>query len=284
MNKFILIIFLFFYIIFLWCSQKLWIKDTVNIDYHNLSGDDSKFLEDIIMSNVSCNRWYENEKTFISFSVLDKFINEDLNMVYDLMISWEWMYIDKRWNISSSCWFWWIPTEIIIKQTNTWFILISYKEALDWSEYFPSLENMFSSLALEKWKKNDYTYNTQFSPLKRAEKYFWINFWTGGDFVCEFCDRNRYESGYTLDSKDGKSEWYQIFWNIINSQNRYIIFRSDWSFQNYNSRDEGTGIWIFWKDDKTILVDAYPYHTYDRYIIKYLSGDVIHLTREILQK
>ena len=85
----------------------------------------------------------------------------------------------------------------------------------------------------------------------------------------------------------GIIEWYQIFTTDnrkIDKKNKTLMFYSDWRFEIKNSRDEGAGVWIFGKDEKTILVDTYPDHTYDRYILQFLSDNEIWLTREILHK
>lgn len=264
-----------------WCSQ---IKNNITKPNIENNTNINKFIEQSIENQTACDRGYQREKTFISYAILDTGINNNGNTEYYLMVSGEWMYIDKRWNISSACGFGWIPTTIEIQQTQTGFIIINYQEALDGNKHLPSVKDMFSPIAFKKRQKNDFVYNTQLSPLQKAEKYFWITFWTWENFECTFCDQNRYESGYTLDSKDWTQEWYQIFGTQTNLEDRYIIFRNDGSFQNHNSRDAGTGTWIFWQNNTTILVDAEPHHTYDRYIIQHQTGDEIHLTREIIQK
>jgi len=292
MNKLLLLIMFFSSMLLIWCSANFWTKFYQNTDpvffenssnYDELSYDELNFLEDILDEKLSCNWWYEKEKTFISYAILDRIIIDE-DIIYNLIVSGWWIYIDKRWNLSSSCGFGWLPIVVKIKQTEFGFSFVSYKEAESWSEHFPSVKKMFSELAFKKWEDESFVYNTQETPLQKAEKYFWIIYWTGGTFDCSFCDKNWYKSWYTLDSKDGEVEWYEIFWNIKNSQNKYIIFRSDWSFENYNSWDAGTGVWIFWQDENTILVDAYPDHTYDRYIVQYLADNEFHLTREIMHK
>lgn len=283
MKKTLWIIFFVSIVFLTWCSLKF--EENTQIKKTDLSWGVLDFLEKTIEESENCSR--ENkEKMFVSFALLWTDINSNWNIEYYLVTRWEWMYIDKRWNISSSCGFWWIPTNIELTKSQTGFSLVNYQIAKDGNLYLSSTKEMFSSEAFKKRKNNNYTYNTDKSPLQRAEKHFWIKFWTGWDFECKFCDKNRYNLWYSDEEKLKKwlEESYVIYTNNKNNKDRYLNFKKDWTFENHNSRDEWTGIRIFWKDDKTILVDAYPYHTYDRYIIKYLSGDVIHLTREILQK
>ncbi len=266
-----------------WCSQ---INNTTTPKIDN--NTDQKilnFLEQTIEKQESCNQWINNEKMFVSYAILWTGINKIWNIKYYLVVSGEWMYLDKRWNISSSCGFGWIPTKIEVQQTQTGLSLIDYQTALDGSLYVSSTKKLFSSEAFKKRQKKDYNYNTNLSPLQKAEKHFWINFWTGWNFECTFCDQKRYSIGYADEKKI--KEWIQENFEIFKTNqtgNNYLVFTTNGEFENHGSQDEWTGTRIFWKNDKTILVDTEPHHTYDRYIIQYQTGGEIHLTREILQK
>lgn len=265
-----------------WCSQ---INNTTTPQIENNSNI-LNFIEQTVEEKENCNRWVENEKMFVSYAILWTEINETWNIKYYLIVSGKWMYLDKRWNISSSCGFGSIPTKIEIQKNQTGFDLINYETALDWSLYVSSTKKLFSTEAFNKRQKKDYNYNTPLSPLQRAEKYFKKPFWTGWNFECIFCDKKRYyiKDGDEEKIKKWRQEPYSIFTNNKNEENRYLIFNKNGNFENNNSRDEWTGTRIFWKNDTTILVDTDPHHTYDRYIIQYQTEDEIHLTREILQK
>lgn len=283
MKKYIWMIFVLSLLFLAWC----WFQTDQNIQeiLENWSWEILTFLEHtIIEEHGTCKRWEDSEQMFVSFALLWTGKSVSWNVEYYLMTSGEWMYLDKRWNISSSCGFAWMPTRIEVEQTDTWFVVLDYQVALDGSEHYPSTKEMFSPQAFKKREKADYTYNTELSPFQKAQKYFWIDFWTWWNFECSFCDQARYDSWYFLDSKDWAQEWYSIYSHNKNEKNSYILFTSEGNFENHNSRDEWTGTWIFWKDKTTILVDAYPYHTYDRYIVQYHSWDELHITREILHK
>jgi len=282
MKKLFLLLSLFTIALLTWCSQISNI--TTPKTYNNTDQNILNFLEQTIEEQESCNQKSNNEKTFVSFAVLWTWKAEFWDLIYYLLINGEWIYIDERWNLSSSCGFSWIPASIELKKTNTGYIMISY--SVNSTKDESTLKRMFSSSAYNKLKQENHIYNTNISPLQRAERYFWITFWTGWNFECTFCDQNRYYAGNGDEEKVKKwiQKSYSIFTNNKNEENRYLTFNSNWNFENHNSRDEGTGIRIFWQDNTTILVDAYPSHTYDRYIIQYQTWDEIHLTREILQK
>lgn len=282
MKKYIWIIFLLSVIFLAWCLPKG--EENTQEQATEVAWDVSNFLEKTIEEKEKCGRWEANQQMFISYAILWTGISSEANVEYYVLANWEWMYIDKRWNISTTCGFSWLPVSIEIIKTHTGFSLVNYQVALDGSLHIISTKKMFSPQAFQKWQDHSLKANTNLSPLQRAEKYYWIPFWTGGNFACTFCDQKRYNSGYTLDSKDNTQEWYEIFTTLPQEDKYYMVFSSNWIFENHGSRDQGTGKRIFGKNDTTILVDAYPPHTYDRYIIQYLSGDTMHLTREILQK
>ncbi|HKL43915.1 MAG TPA: hypothetical protein VJ892_01405 [Candidatus Absconditabacterales bacterium] len=282
MKKLFLLLSLFTIALLTGCSQISNI--TTPKTYNNTDQNILNFLEQTIEEQESCNQKSNNEKTFVSFAVLGTGKAEFGDLIYYLLINGEGIYIDERGNLSSSCGFSGIPASIELKKTNTGYIMISY--SVNSTKDESTLKRMFSSSAYNKLKQENHIYNTNISPLQRAEKYFGITFWTGGNFECTFCDQNRYYAGNGDEEKvkKGIQKSYSIFTNNKNEENRYLTFNSNGNFENHNSRDEGTGIRIFGQDNTTILVDAYPSHTYDRYIIQYQTGDEIHLTREILQK
>lgn len=279
-----------FSIFLFWCNTTtLDIENNqdVAISENKESSNILNFLEDILVEKTSCNHWYNTEKMFLSFAILDQYL-EDEKIIYNLLVKWEWMYLDNRWNISSTCGFG-VPIKIVLLESLTWYELLDYEEAMDGNLYTSSIKKMFSSKAIQNMDKSNYSFNTDKSPLQRAEEYFWLDFWTGWNFNCLFCDKIRYYTWEAWESKvkDGIIEWYQIFTTDnrkIDKKNKTLMFYSDWRFEIKNSRDEGAGVWIFGKDEKTILVDTYPDHTYDRYILQFLSDNEIWLTREILHK
>lgn len=282
MNKVFWIMFFVSLIFLAWCSQKL--EENTQIIQTELFWDIWDFLEKTIEENENCSK--ENkEKTFVSYALLWTGINSKWNLEYYLVTSWEWMYIDNRWNISSSCGFGSIPTTVEIVTSETGFSLVNYKIAKDWNLYASSTKEMFSAEAFKKREKEKFIYNTELSPLQRAEEYFWISFFTGWNFACTFCDQKRYNSGYADEErlKEWTQEGYEIFTTIPNN-NKYMIFYNNWDFERNKWRDEWTGIRIFGKNDETILIDSHPPHSYDRYIIQYLSEDTMHVTREIMNK
>lgn len=255
----------------------------------NLSEEDlsiSQIIEQTIEEKENCNRVGEwEEKMFVSFAILWTGENDSDNIEYYLLTSWEWMIIDHRWNLNPTCGFSWIPTKIELKQTQTWFDIIDYQIAMGGSLYVSSTKELFSPEAFQKRQDKNYKYNTNLSPLQRAEEYFDMIFFTWWNFECEFCNKNRYEYGYADEKqiKDRILESYTIFKTIPNDNNN-LIFYSDWIFENNGGWDQWTGNRIFGQNEKTILVNSDPYHTYDRYIIRYFSEDEMHLIREIIHK
>lgn len=282
MKRIIWILVLSSLIFIAWCSPKgeeNTQKQVTEVSWYILD-----FLEKTIEEKESCSK-EKQTKTFVSYALLWTDINSKWNLEYYLVTSWKWMYIDKRWNIYSSCGFGSIPTTIEIATSETGFSVVNYLRAKDWNLYTSSTKEMFSAQAYKKWLKEDFKYNTDLSPLQRAEKYFWITFFTGWDFACTFCDQKRYNSGYADEErlKEWTQEGYEIFTTIPNN-NKYMIFYNNWDFERNKWRDEWTGIRIFGKNDETILIDSHPPHSYDRYIIQYLSEDTMHVTREIMNK
>ena len=80
MNKLLLLIMFFSSVLLIWCSANFWTKFYQNTDpvffenssnYDELSYDELNFLEDILDEKLSCNWWYEKEKTFISYAILE---------------------------------------------------------------------------------------------------------------------------------------------------------------------------------------------------------------------
>lgn len=231
-------------------------------------------------------KYYKWEKMFVSFDVLWTWRSLDRNTEYYLNVQWESFYIDDNGNLNNGGWFG-IPMTVEVIETEDWYKVIKFTQAQDGSYYTSSIKEMFSKEAyrrFENWTRID-SYNTDKSLLEYAEEYFGMTVIPGTkqDFVCNFCDKVRYETNIDEFLEKTWELWYHV--SLTPTENKTFLFKRDWSFETSGSRDAWKWTRIFWKDDKTIVVlmDDIQ-HVYNRYNIIEQDDEDMSFSLDIIQR
>lgn len=263
------------------CSQNQ-LTPTIDEDTSITQNPDIKdILEVIIKNHSSCD---DNSETFVDFAILWTWINDNWNTEYYIVANWQCFYIDERWNLNNSGWFWSLPTTIELFENENWYNLIRYETAKDWSEYDSSTMKMFSKKAYKTRKDAKYYFLNDKSLLNQAEEYFWITIipeWEN-NFDCSFCDKVRY---YEPNYEDLNSNELIFNYTSIDNWNNTIYFNSDWSFEAKWSWDAWTWTRVFWQNENTIIIENQNLmHIYDRYIITSQTEDYLSTILEIIQR
>jgi len=259
--------------------------ENTEIEEEKVATTSEKAIDTFLHLFNDCN-YHDNSKTFIAYAILWTWLNEKWRTEYYLVVKGEWYYLDERWNISDECWFWGIPTKIIIDETQELPSFQDYEIAKDWTEYDSSTKEMFSEKAYKAIKSWKYTFNNERPFLEQAEEYFNTTIIPEprNNFECTFCDKLRY---YEYTPEDYNKETNDSYFNYISENNgkNTIYFWGDWTFEAKWSRDEWKWTWAFWKDTNTVIVsyEALP-HVYDRYIIINQDENNLNTILEIIQK
>jgi len=249
---------------------------------------ESNSLEDAVINyietNFDCKDW---SKLFVNFVELwgSWF---DWRGEYYILATAEWFYIDKRWNLSDTCWFS-IPMKLTyFTEDWTHYKILDSIQARDWSDYDISLHEMFPDKVIDILYKWNYEYRDSRTHLEMAEEYFWVKIIpeVENQFECKFCDKLRYYNPTPEDDETIK-ETNELHFNYISENNweNTIYFWSDWTFEAKWSRDAWKWIRVFWQNENTIIVlNENSDHVYNRYIITNVDENNLNTILEIIQK
>ena len=231
-------------------------------------------------------KYYKWEKMFVSFDVLWTWKSLDRNTEYYLNVQWEIFYIDDNGNLNNGGWFG-VPMTVEVAENNDWYKVVNLTQAQDWSYYTSSIKEMFSNEAYKRFEDGIIidSYNTDKSLLEYAEEYFNITIIpeTKQDFICDFCDKVRYETDVNEFIENTWNIWYHV--SLTPTENKTFLFKTDWLFETTWSRDAWEWTRVFGKDDKTVIVLMNDIqHVYDRYNIIEKSEDDMIFSLDIIQK
>jgi len=239
-------------------------------------GNIDAFVIDTIHKHENC----KIGETFIWYDPLWTTINSDWNIEYYIVANGQWYFIDKRWNLSSSCSFLNIPITIEINQSKKWYQEVYYRKWSDQPKDEKSIEENFSKDAYKNWKMRKYSQiANKIDALSLAEKYFWIKLDENKKFSCEFCDIKRY-----FNDKIKNDDWEEL--ELYESEpidKKYFIFNSDGTFQRYSNKK-----WdytrSFSKDNSTLIIrDKNNPWIIERIIIDKLNNDKILFLTEYIE-
>ena len=260
-----------------------------NIEKETLKDPEiTNILTSIVHNNSECGKDDSDSELFVDYALLWSSVKDNWNYEYYLVTNWQSFFVDERWNLNNSCWFWSLPTTIELSKDENWYILVRYEIAEDWSLYDSSTKEMFSEEAYKIWKDWKYVFNNKESFLKQAEKFFNVTVIPEekNNYECSFCDKLWYLTwDENNDEKALQSNELIFNYTTEDNWNNTIYFGSNWDFEAKWSWDAWKWTRTFGKDENTVIVtNSAIDHVYDRYIITKQTEDFLWTILEIIQR